>query len=43
MKNAFPKIETTKWYKEQIVVRNSSVELIKKSLDFNLSFFYFSF
>ena len=29
MKSAFPKIETTKWYKEQIIVTNSPVDLVQ--------------
>ena len=29
MKSVFPNIETTKWYKEQIIVTNSYVELVQ--------------
>ena len=31
MKNTFPKIETTKWYNEQIIVTNSPVELVQSN------------
>jgi len=29
MEEVFPKIKTTKWYKEQIILTNNSIELIQ--------------